>query len=96
MVIMPASVRPSSQVTGMSRLLEPGRGPMARRTFERGGWASGGWAKGAGGNETGTLITQTYQRADAFLFGRRTYVTVRIKLRQVSDSSASQVRKIRA
>jgi hypothetical protein len=28
---------------------------------------------GAGDNETRTLITQTYQRADAFLFGRRTY-----------------------
>ena len=26
-----------------------------------------------GGNETMTLINQTYQRADAFLFGRRTY-----------------------
>ncbi len=27
----------------------------------------------AGDDETGALITQTYQRADAFLFGRRTY-----------------------
>jgi len=29
--------------------------------------------QGAGDNETRTLITQTYQRADLFLFGRRTY-----------------------
>jgi len=29
--------------------------------------------QGAGDDETRTLITQTYQRADAFLFGRRTY-----------------------
>ena len=28
---------------------------------------------GAGDDETRTFITETYQRADAFLFGRRTY-----------------------
>jgi dihydrofolate reductase len=39
----------------------------------RNGFDRGGWAKGAGDNQTRTLITQTYQRADAFLFGRRTY-----------------------
>ncbi len=39
----------------------------------RNGFERGGWARGAGDNETRTLITQTYQRADAFLFGRRTY-----------------------
>jgi dihydrofolate reductase len=39
----------------------------------RNGFERGGWALGAGDDETRTLITQTYQRADAFLFGRRTY-----------------------
>jgi dihydrofolate reductase len=39
----------------------------------RNGFERGGWAKGAGDDETRTLISQTYQRADAFLFGRRTY-----------------------
>jgi dihydrofolate reductase len=39
----------------------------------RNGFERGGWAMGAGDNMTRTLITQTYQRADAFLFGRRTY-----------------------
>ena len=39
-----------------------------RRGFER-----GGWAMGKGDDETRTFISQTYQRADAFLFGRRTY-----------------------
>ncbi len=29
--------------------------------------------QGAGDDETRTLIAQTYQRANAFLFGRRTY-----------------------
>jgi len=39
----------------------------------RNGFERGGWAMGAADNETFTFITQTYQRADAFLFGRRTY-----------------------
>ncbi|WP_151484498.1 dihydrofolate reductase family protein [Streptomyces albicerus] len=39
----------------------------------RNGFERGGWALGAGDDETRTLITQTYQRAEAFLFGRRTY-----------------------
>jgi dihydrofolate reductase len=39
----------------------------------RNGFERGGWARGAGDDDTRTFITQTYQRADAFLFGRRTY-----------------------
>ena len=39
----------------------------------RSGFERGGWARGVFGDETTTFITQTYQRADAFLFGRRTY-----------------------
>ena len=39
----------------------------------RNGFERGGWALGAGDDETMTSINQTYQRADAFLFGRRTY-----------------------
>jgi dihydrofolate reductase len=39
----------------------------------RSGFERGGWARGAGDDETRTFITETYQRADAFLFGRRTY-----------------------
>jgi dihydrofolate reductase len=37
------------------------------------GFERGGWAMGVFDNETLTFINQTYQRADAFLFGRRTY-----------------------
>jgi dihydrofolate reductase len=41
---------------------------------ERGnGFERGGWAMGVFDDETTAFITQTYQRADAFLFGRRTY-----------------------
>jgi dihydrofolate reductase len=39
----------------------------------RNGFERGGWALGKGDDETRTFITQTYQRADAFLFGRWTY-----------------------
>ena len=39
----------------------------------RNGFERGGWAMGVFDNETMTLINQTYRRADAFLFGRRTY-----------------------
>jgi dihydrofolate reductase len=36
--------------------------------FERGGWVTPLWD-----DEAGTFLNQVYQRADAFLFGRRTY-----------------------
>ncbi|MBO4270795.1 dihydrofolate reductase family protein [Microbispora triticiradicis] len=39
----------------------------------RNGFERGGWALGKGDDETHTFIKQTYRRADAFLFGRRTY-----------------------
>src|SRR6059036_325891 len=41
----------------------------------RGGFERGGWALPlfAGDTEAGTFLNQVYQRADAFLFGRRTY-----------------------
>ena len=39
----------------------------------RNGFERGGWAMGVFDDETMTFINQTYQRADAFLFGRRTY-----------------------
>jgi dihydrofolate reductase len=39
----------------------------------RDGFERGGWARGKGDDETQTFIKRTYERADAFLFGRRTY-----------------------
>jgi dihydrofolate reductase len=39
----------------------------------RNGFERGGWALGAGDDGTRAFIAQTYQRAEAFLFGRRTY-----------------------
>ncbi|WP_086665735.1 dihydrofolate reductase family protein [Lentzea kentuckyensis] len=37
------------------------------------GFVRGGWALGRGDDDTLTFIKETYLRADAFLFGRRTY-----------------------
>lgn len=39
----------------------------------RTGFTRGGWALGRGDADTVALINDTYHRADAFLFGRRTY-----------------------
>ena len=41
----------------------------------RGGFERGGWAMPYFDEETAALVGQVYQRADAFLFGRRTYET---------------------
>lgn len=37
------------------------------------GFERGGWARGAGDDATREHIAAMFQRADAFLFGRRTY-----------------------
>lgn len=39
----------------------------------RNGFERGGWALGKGDKGTHAFINETYHRADAFLFGRRTY-----------------------
>ena len=39
----------------------------------RGGFERGGWALPLFDNEAAMFLNQVYQRADAFLFGRRTY-----------------------
>src|SRR5438445_11719173 len=39
----------------------------------RGGFERGGWAPPLFDNEATTFLSEVYQRADAFLFGRRTY-----------------------
>jgi dihydrofolate reductase len=57
----------TTQVSVDGVMQGPG-GPDENRTggFERGGWAHFD-------NEAATFVDQVYQRADAFLFGRRTY-----------------------
>lgn len=41
------------------------------------GFERGGWARGAGDDATRDHIAETFQRADAFLFGRRTHDILR-------------------
>ncbi len=57
----------TTQVSVDGVMQGPG-GPDENRSggFERGGWAHFD-------NEAGTVMDEIYQRADAFLFGRRTY-----------------------
>ena len=47
------------------------QGPGGPEEDERGVFEHGGWAHFD--NEAGTVMDEIYQRADAFLFGRRTY-----------------------
>ena len=47
------------------------QGPGGPEEDERGVFERGGWAHFD--NEAGTAMDEIYQRADAFLFGRRTY-----------------------
>src|ERR1700716_834390 len=47
------------------------QGPGGPEEDERGVFERGGWAHFD--NEAGTVMGEIYQRADAFLFGRRTY-----------------------
>ena len=60
----------------------------------RNGFERGGWAMGAGDNETMTFINQTYQRADAFLFGRRTYRALRRLLGRDGSGQRSHRRRL--
>jgi dihydrofolate reductase len=39
----------------------------------RNGFERGGWARGKGDKETAAFLNQTFERAEAFLLGRRTY-----------------------
>jgi dihydrofolate reductase len=63
------------KLTTMTQVTVDGvmQGNGAADEDRRNGFERGGWALGKGDDETRTLITQTYERADAFLFGRRTY-----------------------
>jgi dihydrofolate reductase len=49
------------------------QGNGGRDENRRGGFERGGWARPLFDNEAMAFVNQVYQRADAFLFGRRTY-----------------------
>ena len=49
------------------------QGPGGREESRSGGFERGGWAMAHFDDEAVTFVNQVFQRADAFLFGRRTY-----------------------
>jgi dihydrofolate reductase len=49
------------------------QGPGGPDEDRSGGFERGGWVTPHVDNETMTLVNEVYRRADAFLFGRRTY-----------------------
>src|SRR2546428_9916141 len=49
------------------------QGLGGRDEDRRGGFERGGWVAPVFDNEAMAFLNQVYQRADAFLFGRRTY-----------------------
>ena len=49
------------------------QGNGGRNENRSGGFERGGWARAPFDSEAMTWVDQTYQRADAFLFGRRAY-----------------------
>jgi dihydrofolate reductase len=57
------------RLTGPRELIHLG-GPDEDR---RGGFERGGWAPPLFDNKAATLLNQVYERAEGFLFGRRTY-----------------------
>ena len=57
----------------------------------RGGFERGGWAMPLFDNEAETLVTEVYQRADAFLFGRRTYETFAGSWGAIPEMSTSPI-----
>ncbi|WP_169948593.1 dihydrofolate reductase family protein [Microbispora sp. H11081] len=63
------------KLTTMTQVTVDGvmQGNGAASDDRRNGFERGGWALGKGDDETHAFIKQTYQRAEAFLFGRRTY-----------------------
>jgi len=57
----------------------------------RGGFERGGWAMPLFDDEAETLTTEVYQRADAFLFGRRTYEIFAGSWGAIPEMSASPI-----
>ncbi len=63
------------KLTTMTQITVDGvvQGNGGRDENRSGGFERGGWAMGVFDDKTMKFISQTYQSADAFLFGRRTY-----------------------
>jgi dihydrofolate reductase len=58
---------------------------------ERNGFMRGGWAMGVFDDESMSFITETYQHADAFLFGRKTYDLFARSWGEITDMRAHPI-----
>jgi dihydrofolate reductase len=67
------------------------QGNGAASDDRRNGFERGGWARRAGDDETRAFITQTFQRADAFLIGRRTYELFASSWRSIGQMRAHPI-----
>ena len=67
------------------------QGNGATSEDRRNGFERGGWARGAGDDETRAFITQTFQRAEAFLFGRRTYELFAVSWGSIGEMRAHPI-----
>lgn len=67
------------------------QGLGARDEDRRGGFERGGWALPLFDEETEAWLGQVYQRADAFLFGRRTYEIFAGSWGVMEDPAASDI-----
>ena len=74
----------TTQVSVDGVMQGPGAGDDELDLFERRGWAHFD-------NEAGTVMDEIYQRADAFLFGRRTYELFAASWGAVADPSMNAV-----
>ncbi len=63
----------------------------ATKEEERSGFTRGGWAMGVFDEETIAFITRTYQSAEAFLFGRKTYDIFAGSWGEVADMRAQPI-----
>jgi dihydrofolate reductase len=60
----------TTTLVSVDEVMQGNGGPDEDRS---GGFERGGWAMGRFDDEAMTFVNEVYQRADAFLFGRRTY-----------------------
>ncbi|GAA2814066.1 dihydrofolate reductase family protein [Saccharopolyspora taberi] len=67
------------------------QGLGGRDEDRRGGFERGGWALPLFDDEAETLLGEVYQRADAFLFGRRTYEIFAGSWGAMEDPSSSPI-----
>lgn len=65
--------------------------PGAPEEDRRGGFELGGWTTPLWDDEAGAVLSETYERAEAFLFGRRTFEAFADSWGKVDDPSINPI-----